>query len=53
MKTHPVWTSAKVIIVNSEKLLLIKKQRNETVYYTLPGGIQNRNEVQKHNIYPI
>jgi len=41
---YPIRTSAKAIIVNNKRILLIRKEQDEKVYYTFPGGGQNHNE---------
>lgn len=41
---YPVRTTAKAIILHENKLLVMKKEKNNKVFFVLPGGGQNLNE---------
>lgn len=44
MNKYPVRTSAKAIIIHENRLLAMKHQKGDDVFFTLPGGGQNHNE---------
>jgi len=44
LKTYPVRTSAKAIIIKDEHLLVMKHKQSSDEYYILPGGGVNHNE---------
>jgi 8-oxo-dGTP pyrophosphatase MutT (NUDIX family) len=40
----PIRTAAKAVIIQDEKLLCVKKQQGERIYFLLPGGGQHHGE---------
>ena len=42
--------TVRAIIVKNEKVLLIKREKENNIYYSTPGGSQEENETEKETL---